>query len=175
MEFELKKSLEILERTPSVLEYLLRGISEEWSMNDEGEETFSPYDVIGHLIHGERTDWMVRLEIILSDSKDKTFEPYDRFAQFEESDGIPLNELLTQFKVLRDRNIRILLSKNITEQDLNKTGIHPELGRVTLRQLISTWTVHDLAHLAQISRVMAKQYTEEVGPWREYLGILNRR
>lgn len=174
MEFDLKKSLEILERTPSVLEYLLRGISEEWSMNDEGEETFSPYDVIGHLIHGERTDWMVRIEIILSDSKDKTFEPFDRFAQFEESDGIPLNDLLTQFKVERDRNLRILLTKNLTEQDLNKTGIHPELGKVTLRQLISSWTVHDLAHLAQISRVMAKQYDEEVGPWKEYLSILNK-
>ncbi len=174
MEFDLKKSLEILERTPSVLEYLLRGISEEWSMNDEGEETFSPYDVIGHLIHGERTDWMVRIEIILSDSTDKTFEPFDRFAQFENSDGIPLNDLLTEFKVARDRNIRILLSKNLTEQDLNKIGIHPELGRVTLRQLISTWTVHDLAHLAQISRVMAKQYQEEVGPWQEYLSILNK-
>lgn len=174
MEFDLRKSLEILERTPSVLEYLLRGISEEWSMNDEGDETFSPYDVIGHLIHGERTDWMVRLEIILSDSKDKTFLPFNRFAQFEESDGISLNDLLTQFKVERDRNLRILLSKNLTEQDLNKTGIHPELGEVTLRQLISTWTVHDLAHLAQISRVMAKQYKEEVGPWQEYLSVLNR-
>lgn len=174
MEFDLRKSLEILERTPSVLEYLLRGISEEWSMNDEGDETFSPYDVIGHLIHGERTDWMVRFEIILSDSKDKTFLPFNRFAQFEESDGISLNDLLTQFKVERDRNLRILLSKNLTEQDLNKTGIHPELGEVTLRQLISTWTVHDLAHLAQISRVMAKQYKEEVGPWQEYLSVLNR-
>lgn len=174
MEFDLKKSLEILERTPSVLEYLLRGISEEWSMNDEGEETFSPYDVIGHLIHGERTDWMVRIEIILSDANDRTFEPFDRFAQFEESDGIPLNDLLTEFKVARDRNLRILLSKNLTEEDLNKTGIHPELGKVTLRQLISTWTVHDLAHLAQISRVMAKQYKEEVGPWQEYLSVLNR-
>jgi hypothetical protein len=166
--------LEILERTPSVLEYLLRGISEEWSLNDEGDETFSPYDVVGHLIHGERTDWMVRMEIILSDSENKTFEPFDRFAQFEESDGIPLNDLLTQFKVARDRNLRILLSKNLSDQDLNKTGIHPELGIVTLRQLISTWVVHDLAHLAQISRVMAKQYAEEVGPWKEYLSILTK-
>jgi hypothetical protein len=174
MEFDLKKSLEILERTPSVLEYLLRGISEEWSLNDEGDETFSPYDVVGHLIHGERTDWMVRMEIILSDSENKTFEPFDRFAQFEESDGIPLNDLLTQFKVARDRNLRILLSKNLSDQDLNKTGIHPELGIVTLRQLISTWVVHDLAHLAQISRVMAKQYAEEVGPWKEYLSILTK-
>jgi hypothetical protein len=174
MEFDLKKSLEILERTPSVLEYLLRGISDDWSLSDEGEETFSPYDVIGHLIHGERTDWMTRMEIILSDSKDKTFEPYDRFAQFEESDGKSLNDLLTEFKVERDRNIRILLSKNLTERDLDKTGIHPKFGTVTLRQLLSTWTVHDLAHLAQISRVMAKQYTEEVGPWKEYLSILKR-
>lgn len=174
MEFDLKKSLEILERTPSVLEYLLRGISDDWSMSDEGEETFSPYDVIGHLIHGERTDWMVRMEIILSDSKDKTFEPYDRFAQFEESEGKSLNDLLTEFKVERDRNIRILLSKNLTERDLDKTGIHPKFGTVTLRQLLSTWTVHDLAHLAQISRVMAKQYTDEVGPWKEYLSILKK-
>lgn len=175
MNFNLKQSLEILERTPVVLEYLLRGISDDWAMNDEGEETFSPYDVIGHLIHGEKTDWIARMEIILSDKKEKTFTPYDRFAQFEESEGISLNDLLTEFKIARDRNIRILLSKDLTDDDLDRTGIHPKFGEVTLRQLLSTWTVHDLTHLAQISRVMAKQYKEEVGPWLEYLPLLTRK
>lgn len=174
MHFELEKSLEILERTPVVLEYLLRGISDDWAMNDEGEETFSPYDVVGHLIHGEKTDWMARMEIILSNKQDKTFEPYDRFAQFEESDGKSLNDLLTEFKIARDKNIRFLLLKELTETDLDRTGTHPTFGTVTLRQLLSTWTVHDLTHLAQISRVMAKQYKEEVGPWINYLSILTK-
>lgn len=174
MQFNLKKSIEVLERTPIVLEYLMRGISDEWAMQNEGENTFSPFDVVGHLIHGEKTDWIARMEIILADSKNKTFEPYDRFAQFEESNGKTMNDLLQEFKILRDRNMRILLDKNLSEKELNKKGIHPALGEVTLRELLSTWVVHDLSHLAQIARVMTKQYKDEVGPWKEYIPLLNK-
>lgn len=174
MEFSLGKSLQILERTPYVLEVLLKDISEEWSMNNEGENTFSPYDVVGHLIHGEKTDWTVRMEIILSEKSDKTFERYDRFAQFNESKGKSLNQLLDEFKSLRLQNLELLQSKNLSDEDLAKTGIHPTFGSVTLKQLLATWAVHDMAHLGQIARVMAKQYKEEVGPWINYLSILSR-
>lgn len=174
MEFNLDKSIEILERTPYVLEYLLQGIAREWAMTNEGGESFSPYDVVGHLIHGEKTDWIVRMEIILSDGPDKTFKPYDRFAQFEESKGKTLDQLLVEFKSLRKENMRLLKSKKLDEKDLAKTAAHPSLGTVTLQQLLATWTVHDLSHIAQITRVMCKQYKEEVGPWVNYLPILTR-
>lgn len=174
MEFSLHKSIEVLEKTPTVLEYLLRDSSPEWHAENEGGESFSPYDVIGHLIHGEKTDWMARMKIILSDSAEKTFAPYDRFAMFHESEGKSLNDLLTEFKIERNKNISYLISLRLTEKELNKTGIHPKFGEVTLRELLATWTIHDLSHLAQIARVMAKQYKSEVGPWEEYLPILNR-
>ena len=173
MDFNLKKSIEILERTPLVLEIMLKGIDNEWIVNNEGVDTWSPYDVVGHLIHGEKTDWIPRLEIILSDDDDNTFEPFDRFAQFEEDGVKTLNELLAEFRNLREMNIQILKSKFIKHDDYSKTGIHPAFGEVTLGQLLATWTVHDLNHIAQITRVMAKQYTEAVGPWIQYLRILN--
>ena len=172
MEYSLAKSLEILERTPLVLETLLSGLSDDWTMNNEGGETWSPYDVLGHLIHGENTDWIQRMEIILDENGDKKFKPFDRFAQFEESKGKSLTDLIIEFKSARKRNLDILRKMNLQESDLDKTGIHPAFGRVTLRQLLSTYVVHDLNHLAQIARVMAKQYKEEVGPWVEYLRIL---
>lgn len=174
MEFDLKKSLDILTRTPFVLETLLEGISEEWIQNNEGEGTWSPFDIVGHLIHGERTDWITRMEIILSDSQNKKFDSFDRFAQFEESKGKNLRQLLDEFKALRKENIAVLRSKNIDKQDLAKRGIHPVFGEVTLEQLLATWSAHDLGHLGQIARVMAKQYTQAVGPWKQYLPILHR-
>lgn len=174
MTFNLDKSIEILERTPSTLQLLLKDLSDEWTMSNEGPDTFSPFDVLGHLIHGERTDWIPRLEIILSDKTDKTFATYDRFAQFEESKGKSINQLLEEFKQIRQQNIVLLRFKNLSENDFSKTGIHPKFGTVTLSQLIATWTVHDLSHIAQITRVMSKQYKEEVGPWINYLGILTR-
>ena len=174
MTFELHKTLEILERTPAVLESLLADLSDEWIMPNEGESTFSPFDVVGHLLHGEKTDWMARLQIILRDSGDKNFTPYDRFVQFEESKGKSMNQLLGEFKTLRMQNLGILTALNIQESDLFKEGIHPKFGKVTLRHLLSTWTVHDLSHIAQITRVMCKQYKEEVGPWIEFLPILTR-
>ena len=172
--YNLTESIGILSRTPFVLETLLQHLPLAWARNNEGEDTFSPFDVVGHLIHGEKTDWVARMEIILSDKPDKIFERYDRFAQFKDSEGKTLNQLLAEFKTLREKNLEILKSKNLQEDDLLKTGMHPSFGAVTLKQLLSTWTVHDLSHIAQITRVMCKQYKEEVGPWINYLPILTR-
>jgi hypothetical protein len=173
MQFNLDQSYQILERTPAVLKTLLTGISDDWVMNNEGPETFSPYDVIGHLIHGEKTDWRERATMILEHGESKTFVPYDRFAQFEESKGKSLQQLLSEFEELRGKNLQWLKSLQLTDADLDKTGMHPGLGRVTLKQLLSTWAVHDLTHIAQVSRVMAKQYKEEIGPWVEYFRIMS--
>ncbi|MCA1624883.1 MAG: DinB family protein [Acidobacteria bacterium] len=173
MNFTVEKSIEILERTPKVLEAMVRNISPEWTENNEGGETWSVFDVLGHLVHGEKTDWMPRVEIILSDTQDKAFKAFDRFAQFEEGKGKTLRELLDEFKSLRKKNIGVLRSKKLTDKTFEEKGVHPAFGEVTLAQLIATWTVHDLDHIAQISRVMAKQYKEEVGPWIKYLRILN--
>ncbi|MGA7721478.1 MAG: DinB family protein [Ignavibacteriaceae bacterium] len=172
MNFTIEKSIEILECTPNVLIAMLQNISPDWTTNNEGEETWSVYDIIGHLIHGEKTDWISRMEIILSGKPDKTFEPFDRFAQFEESKGKSLRHLLDEFKRLRKTNIEYLYFKKLSSKNLEEKGIHPAFGEVTLSQLLSAWTVHDLNHIAQISRVMAKQYKEEVGPWIGYLRIL---
>ena len=174
MEFKLETSIEILERTPIVLITLLRDLSAAWTSNNEGGQTWSVYDVVGHLIQGEKTDWITRAEIILSESDEKKFEPFDRFAQFQDSKGKSLTQLLEEFKMLREKNIERLRAKNLTRDDFAKTGTHPAFGEVTLGQLLSTWVVHDLNHIAQISRVMAKQYQTEVGPWLQYLGILKQ-
>lgn len=173
MKFTLDKSYEILERTPAVLSSLLSGIDEEWSMNNEGPDTFSPYDVVGHLIHGEKTDWPDRIVMIIENGTSKTFLPYARFAMFEESKGKTLNQLLVEFERVRKEKLQWLKSLKLAEKDLDKKGMHPSFGEVTLRQLISTWVVHDLTHLAQITRVMAKQYKEATGPWAEFFRILN--
>ncbi|MEK7224512.1 MAG: DinB family protein [Bacteroidota bacterium] len=173
MNYNTDKSIEILERTPLVLKTLLSNLHDEWVMNNEGPETFSPYDVIGHLIHGEKTDWAVRARIILESGLSKSFTPYDRFAQQEESKGKSLLQLLDEFEAVRSDNVKWLESLNLTEADLDKKGMHPSLGEVTLRNLLATWVVHDLTHIAQITRVMAKQYKEEMGPWPEFFRILS--
>ncbi len=172
MKFDVGKALEILERTPVVLDSMLQGISEDWTSVNEGGDTWSVFDILGHLIHGEKTDWIPRAEIILSENRDKTFRPFDRFAQFEDSRGKSLAQLLEEFKTLRESNVEKLRSKNLTDETLHEKGIHPAFGQVTLSQLLSTWVVHDLNHIAQIARVMAKQYKDEVGPWTAYLRIL---
>ncbi|MEL6485371.1 MAG: DinB family protein [Bacteroidota bacterium] len=174
MEFNLNKSISILERTPSVLRELLTGLQPEWLHGNEGKDTWSPYQVLGHLIHGEKTDWIVRAKIILSDLPDKTFEPFDRFAQDKADSKPTLDSLLNTFEDLRKANLSELKTLKIDESSLGKTGKHPALGVVSLKELLSTWTVHDLGHIAQITRVMAKQYQEEVGPWKAYLGILKK-
>lgn len=174
MTFQIDQAIEILQKTPAVLEHMLGGLSDEWLKVNEGVNTWSPYDIVGHLIHGEKTDWIPRARIILSDSENKTFVPFDRYAQMEEAGEKSIEALLKEFKEIRERNINELISLQINGLKLEEKGIHPELGEVNLKQLLSTWVVHDLGHIAQISRVMAKQYTSEVGPWIEYLGILKR-
>lgn len=173
MKFNLDRSIEILERTPAIFRALLQDLHDDWVKSNEGPETFSPYDVIGHLIHGEKTDWRDRTTMILEYGASKTFVPYDRFAQFDESKGKSLQQLLDEFEILRANNLKWLRSLNLGEADFDKQGIHPSLGKVTLRQLLSTWVIHDLTHIAQASRVMAKQYKEEMGPWVEYFRIMN--
>lgn len=168
-------AIPILERTPAILTELLKGLPEEWTHRNEGLGTWSPFDILGHLIHGEHTDWVTRMDIILSDQTDKTFPPFDRFAQEHESEGKTLPELLDTFAHVRAKNIKLLISKNLTDDDLQRTGIHPAFGEVTLSQLLSTWVVHDLNHLAQVARVMSKQYSQEVGPWAAYLSILKQK
>lgn len=174
MTFDVNKAIEILERTPSTLSSLLHGISNEWLRNNEGGQSWSPYEIVEHLIHGEKTDWIPRAKVILSDATDKTFTPFDRFVQLNDDQEKSIEELLGEFKELRIENIKILRSFPINSSTLQQKGIHPELGEANLKQLLSTWVVHDLGHIAQISRVMAKQYKNEVGPWRAYLGILKK-
>lgn len=172
MEFKLEQAIEVLQRTPATLNSLLRDLSEPWLVRNDGPGTWSPYDVIGHLIHGEETDWIPRAKIILEHGETRAFEPFDRVAMFEESKGKSLVELLDTFAQLRAENVRELQSMNLTSDLLDKRGRHPELGVVTLRQLLSTWVVHDLGHIRQVVRVMSKQYREAVGPWKAYLSIL---
>ena len=173
MKYSLERSYEILDRTPVVLQDLLSGLPDDWVMPNEGPETFSPYDVIGHLVHGEKTDWTVRTKMILEFGNTKTFEKYDRFAQYEESKGKSLQQLLDEFAAIRKENMVWFKALNLTEDDLDKQGLHPVLGDVTLRHLLATWVVHDLTHIAQITRVMAKQYKSEMGPWPQFFRILD--
>src|SRR3954451_20306843 len=161
----------LLARTPTVLDALLRGLPEVWTQRNEGPDTWSPYDVVGHLIHGEETDWIPRAEIILG-KEDRPFEKYDRLAQFEKSKGRPLGDLLTEFAHLRSVNVETLVRWQLTDEQLALTGTHPALGTVTLKQLLATWPVHDLNHIRQIARYMSRLYEDEVGPWKEYLSIL---
>ena len=172
IQFQLDQAINILKRTPKVLSCLLNDLPEEWIHNNEGEDTWSPFDIIGHFIHGEKTDWIPRAQLILSDREDKAFAPFDRFAQFEASKGKSLFELLSEFSVLRERNIELLEAMQLNSMDLAREGVHPEFGKVTLEQLLATWVTHDLGHIAQITRVMAKQYKDEVGPWSAYIPIL---
>jgi DinB superfamily len=173
MKYTVAGALEILERTPAVLDTLLRGLTDDWVMNNEGPDTFSPYDVIGHLIHGEKTDWTARAKMILEFGNTKTFVPWDRFAQYEESKGKSLPQLLDEFAVIRQENITWFKALNLTEEDLDKKGMHPKLAEVTLRNLLSTWVIHDLTHIAQVTRVMAKQYKQEMGPWVDFFRIMS--
>lgn len=174
MRFELEQAIEVLQRTPGVLRGMLGGLSEPWVRNNYGEKTFSPFDVVGHLIHGERTDWIVRARTILEYGETKPFEPFDRYAMYEESKGKSLAELLDEFERLRGENLRTLDGLSLTPEQLQQSGMHPALGRVTLGQLLATWVVHDLNHVHQIAKCMAYQCRDDVGPWREYLTILPR-
>jgi hypothetical protein len=173
MSFDLSAGTAILRRTPATLRALLHGLGEEWTSATEGPDTWSPYDVVGHLLHGERSDWIPRARIILAQGPDRRFEPYDRFAQFRESEGKSLALLLDEFETLRMANLGTLAEWRLTESELALQGEHPVFGPVTLRQLLATWVAHDLGHLVQLARVMAKQYRDDVGPWRAYLSVMD--
>jgi hypothetical protein len=174
MDFDLTNGVAILERTPHTLRAMLAGLPDAWIDATEGPETWSPYDIMGHLVHGERGDWITRAKIILAQGPERRFAPFDRFAQFHESQGKSLTDLLDEFARLRAENLATLAGWSLTDDHLALEGEHPAFGAVTLRQLLSTWVAHDLTHIAQIARVMAKQYREEVGPWRAYLPIMDR-
>ena len=173
--FVIEEAVAILSRTPPTLDTLLRGLPDAWIAAHEGGDTWSPFDVIGHLIHGERTDWIPRARIILEHGEAKPFEKFDRLAQFAESQGRTLASLLDEFAALRSENLRALESLRLTDTDLDRRGRHPELGAVTLRQLLATWVAHDLDHVMQVSRVLARQYTDDVGPWHAYLRVISGR
>jgi hypothetical protein len=172
MKFDLSQSIEILERTPATLGALLRDVTTSWARGTEGPETFSPFDNIGHLIDGEETDWMPRARIILAQGQSRRFEPYDRFRHRARNAKRTLASLLDEFASLRAENLRLLRSWQLTEAQLELIGEHPSLGPVTLRQLLAAWVVHDLGHVAQVARVLAKQYRAEVGPWVPFLPVL---
>jgi DinB family protein len=173
--FSLEQSIAVLQRSPATLGALLQGVGESWAHGTEGPDTFSPFDVVGHLIDGEETDWIPRARIILAQGPNRRFEPYDRFRHRTRNTGRTLDSLLAEFGRLRAENIALLRSWKLTDAQLAQQGEHPSLGAVTLRQLLATWVVHDLGHLAQVSRVMAKQYRDEVGAWVPYLPVLTDR
>jgi hypothetical protein len=172
MSFDLRDDIEILQRTPAVLRAMLAGLGDDWVRANYGADTFSPFDVVGHLIHGEKTDWLPRARIILEHGTARPFEPFDRYAQFEESRGKSLGVLLDEFERLRAANLAALRDMRLTPADLARRGMHPALGEVTLEQLLATWAAHDLNHIAQIAKCLATQYADAVGPWKEYLSIL---
>jgi DinB superfamily len=177
-EFNLAEAIAVLARTPTTLDALLRGLPDSWVRRNEGlttggKESWSPFDIVGHLIVGERTDWMARARIILEHGEARPFDPFDRLAQVKESQGKSLDQLLDEFAHLREGNLAALQALNLQPKDLARRGMHPELGVVTLAELLATWAVHDLTHLHQLSRVMAYQYQNAVGPWSAYLGVLH--
>lgn len=172
MKFDLDASIEVLSRTPAVLRAMLEGLNDSWVMRNYGPETFSPFDVVGHLIHGERTDWVPRARVILEHGESRTFEPFDRYAMYKESRGTTLAHLLDEFAALREESIHSLKAMKLGPVELARRGTHPVFGSVTMEALLATWVVHDLNHIAQIAKAMAHQYRDAVGPWREYLSIL---
>jgi hypothetical protein len=174
MSFDLPRTLEVLSRTPGVVESLLDGLSEEWLDATEGPDTFSPRDVVGHLIHGEQTDWVPRIRLILERGEDEPFTPFDRFGFRESIRGRSIDDLLLELRNLRADNLDYVRGLSLTAADLGRKGRHPALGAVTLGQLFAAWMVHDLGHIRQIVRVLARQYDEAVGPWKEYLSILEK-
>ena len=173
--FDLDEALAVLERTPAVLRGWLADLPTPWIVANEGGDSWNAFDIVGHLIHGERTDWIARARRVLEHGESRAFEPFDRFAQFEESRGKSLDELLLEFAELRRENLETLRGLDLGPDDLARRGRHPELGPVTLGELLATWAAHDLGHIAQIARVMAKRYRGEVGAWQAYLPVLHDR
>lgn len=174
MEFQYDEAIAILQRTPATLAALLRGLPDSWTAPNEGADTWSPYDVVGHLLHGDQTDWIPRAHMILEQGESQPFESVNRTAMFEESRGKSLDDLLAAFEQARAQSLANLAALEITPEKLARTGLHPRLGRVTLAQLLAAWVAHDLNHCGQVVEVMARQYAEAVGPWSAYLAILTR-
>ena len=172
MEHNLPDTIALLTRTPAAIDALLRDLPEAWTLRNEGENTWSAFDVVGHLIHGDRTDWIPRARRILQFGESKAFEPFDRLAQQRQSRGKSLGQLLDEFAGVRSESLAELRALNLRQEDFDRRGLHPALGVVTLSQLLATWAAHDLTHVHQISRIMAHQYREAVGPWSKYLGVL---
>jgi hypothetical protein len=172
MEFQLEEAIPVLERTPAVLSALLADLSPRWIGTREDPEAWSPGEILGHLIHGERTDWIPRARIILKQESYRRFDPFDRFAEHKSDRS--LGDRLAEFAELRAGNVATLRGWNLKEKDMELTGEHPELGIVTMHQLLATWVVHDTSHIAQITRTMARAYTEAVGPWTKYFRVLQR-
>ncbi len=173
MGHNVQQTTSLLTRTPAALDALLRDLPEAWTLRNEGEGTWSAADVVGHLIHCERTDWMPRARRVLEFGETLAFEPFDRWGHERESKDKSLVQLLDEFARLRSANLDELRALNLREEDLEKRGLHPSLGAVTLSQLLATWAAHDLTHLHQISRVLAHQYRAAVGPWSQYLGVMH--
>lgn len=173
MDFDSERAFEILERTPAVLSSFLTGLSDDWLHANEGPDTFSPRDVLGHLVSGEETDWVERTEIILEHGTRKPFTPFDRFRFREDYRGRSLDDMLEMFRESRAKNLERVRELDLHPEQLDREGTHPELGTVSLRQLLAAWVVHDLAHIRQIARALAKQYRDAVGPWREYMRVLD--
>jgi hypothetical protein len=173
MKAKLEDTILLLSRTPAVLNALLRDLPDTWTLKNEGEKTWSPFDVLGHLIHGERTDWMPRVKMIMEFGERQVFEPFDRWAQERESQGKSVSQLLDEFAKLRTENLQELRALNLQPADFDRHGRHPALGVVTISELLSAWAGHDLTHLHQISRTMAYQYRDAVGPWSKFLGVMH--
>ena len=171
--FVMEEALAILSRTPAAIDAMLRGLPEGWIAAHEGGETWSPFDIVGHLIHGERADWIPRARVIIEHGAARPFDKFDRFAQFTASEGRTLDSLLDEFASLRRESLDALARMRLTDADLDREGLHPELGAVTMRNLLATWVAHDLDHVSQIARVIARQYSDEVGPWRRYMRIIS--
>jgi len=171
MQFAIENALPVLERTPQVIETLLYGLADEWTNSNEGGDTWTPIDIVAHLIHGEKTDWIPRTQVIMGEGN-KEFVPFDMEGHHAVKEGKTMSQLLDEFKILRKENLALLKTIEITENSLDRTGIHPILGTVTLRHLLAAWVVHDLTHIHQLSRVMAKQYYDAVGPWVQFMGVL---
>jgi len=172
-QYSVKTALQLLERTPGTLSSLLNELPDDWVMRNEGQGTWSPLEIMGHLIFCEKNNFFGRIQTILSDDDQKRLSPFDMSRQFEWIKGKNMSTLLTEFTDLRQQNLASLRSHPLSETDLHKTGLHPKMGTVTLQNVLSTWVTHDLSHTTQILRIMAKQYKEDVGPFIEYLRILN--
>jgi hypothetical protein len=174
MNFKIEEAIEILERTPQTLSSLLTGLSNEWIYSNEGESTWRPFDVVGHLIEAEKYNWIPRIEMILTKGESETFPPFDRFSQLRQNKEKTINQLLSEFTILRQQNLETLKAIVTEQTNLNQTGIHPDFGVVKLSEQLSTWTTHDLSHIAQITRIMANRYHDDVGPWKTYLRIMKK-